>query len=63
MRSEEVCVGQNVCKMLPRQSAEMFMNNFHILSIYAVDMLIQMLDGSHWRGLKNNGEYVGEQTE
>lgn len=45
------------------KALRMFMNNFHILSIYAVDMLIQMLDGSHWRGLKNNGEYVGEQTE
>ena len=61
-------IRRGVCRtecvqMRPRQSAEMFMNNFHILSINGPDMLIQMLDESHWWGLKNNSEYVGEETE
>ncbi len=30
-----------------RASPEMVMNNFPILSIFALDMLIQMLDKSH----------------
>lgn len=44
---QNVSVGFCEDRMLVRASPEMVMNNFPILSIFALDMLIQMLDKSH----------------
>lgn len=48
---DRMCVSTSACK------SKMVMNNFPpILSTFALDMLIQMLDKSHRQGLKNNSE-------
>ncbi len=63
LMSMSVSIG--VCEdgMCVRVSAKKVVNNFPILSTFAPDMFKQMLDKSHWWGLKNNTECWGEETE